>query len=344
MWCLRKTFAPWCPTIKASAYEPIANNITHFSTVEARTTPTREILDGLKSVKNIRDLSEACGGIRPGVIFRSSCPVAAVPEDVQVFKEKLHIQSMIDLRSDYERQHDVPLRNGLLTQSILVKGTRSRSDIKMQVDELSKSRASSEAEGEPCRINLLSFLERDRYYRSMLTRLPYQTSANILFWGLFNQSHAKTLAIREINRAGLPGLYETILDTAGPEIKKALEVVIEAGEEDRPVLFFCKVGKDRTGILASLILICCNATEEEIVSDYARSDGVDQIALGDMEKDKELSELDTAMFSRAPAEAMGQTLRYFQTRYGGMRNYLLSIGVTQEMQDRLARSLAKPAS
>lgn len=40
----------------------------------------------------------------------------------------------IDLRSDYERQHDVPLRNGLLTQSILVKGTRSRSDIKMQVN------------------------------------------------------------------------------------------------------------------------------------------------------------------------------------------------------------------
>ena len=71
---------------------------------------------------------------------------------------------------------------------------------------------------------------------------------------------------------------------------------------------------------------------------------MDQIALGDMEKDKELSELDTAMFSRAPAEAMGQALRYFQTRYGGMRNYLLSIGVTQEMQDRLARSLAKPAS
>ena len=39
----------------------------------------------------------------------------------------------IDLRSDYERQHDVPLRNGLLTQSILVKGTRIRSDVNMQV-------------------------------------------------------------------------------------------------------------------------------------------------------------------------------------------------------------------
>ena len=43
------------------------------------------------------------------------------------------LRMQIDLRSDYERQHDVPLRNGLLTQSILVKGTRSRSDVNMQV-------------------------------------------------------------------------------------------------------------------------------------------------------------------------------------------------------------------
>lgn len=72
-----------------------------------------------------------------------------------------------------------------------------------------------------------------------------------------------------------------------------------------------------------------------------RSDGVDQIALGDMEKDKELSALDTAMFSRAPAEAMQQTLQFFQTKYGGMRNYLHTIGVSKEMQDRLAKSISR---
>lgn len=39
---------------------------------------------------------------------------------------------------------------------------------------------------------------RDRYYKAMLNRLPYQTSANILFWGLFNRSHAKILAIQYV--------------------------------------------------------------------------------------------------------------------------------------------------
>lgn len=71
---------------------------------------------------------------------------------------------------------------------------------------------------------------------------------------------------------------------------------------------------------------------------------MDQIALGDMEKDKELSALDTAMFSRAPAEAMSQTLTFFQRKYGGMKNYLISIGVTKEMQDRLAKCLAPKSS
>ncbi len=55
---------------------------------------------------------------------------------------------------------------------------------------------------------------------------------------------------------------------------------------------------------------------------------------------QELQELDTAMFSRAPPEAMGQTLTYFDSVYGGIRRYLEGIGFTREMQDRLARSLS----
>ena len=39
---------------------------------------------------------------------------------------------------------------------------------------------------------------------------------------------------------------------------------------------------------------------------------MEQIALGDLEKDAELSELDVAMFSRAPVEAMQATLAYLR--------------------------------
>ena len=44
----------------------------------------------------------------------------------------------------------------------------------------------------------------------------------------------------------------------------------DALESKQPCLFFCKLGKDRTGLMAALVLAACGASEEEIVADYAR--------------------------------------------------------------------------
>ena len=43
-----------------------------------------------------------------------------------------------------------------------------------------------------------------------------------------------------------------------------------------------------------------------------RSDGVGEAALGDVAVDKELAELDVAMFSKAPAQAMEDTLAFLR--------------------------------
>ena len=73
-----------------------------------------------------------------------------------------------------------------------------------------------------------------------------------------------------------------------------------------------------------------------------RSDGIGDVGLGGIEKDKELRELDTALFSRAPPEVMQATLAHLEERYGGARGYLDSIGFTRDYQQRLAKSLAPP--
>ena len=44
----------------------------------------------------------------------------------------------------------------------------------------------------------------------------------------------------------------------------------------------------------------------------SRSDGQGAVALGDLEADKELAELDVAMFSKAPAQAMEDTLAFLR--------------------------------
>lgn len=36
------------------------------------------------------------------------------------------------------------------------------------------------------------------------------------------------------------------------------------------MLTYCRLGKDRTGLMTTLVLSTCGASEDEIVSDYAR--------------------------------------------------------------------------
>ena len=49
-----------------------------------------------------------------------------------------------------------------------------------------------------------------------------------------------------------------------------MQVILEAVQRGEPTAFFCKLGKDRTGLISMLVLSCCGATEDEIVSDYVR--------------------------------------------------------------------------
>jgi hypothetical protein len=43
--------------------------------------------------------------------------------------------------------------------------------------------------------------------------------------------------------------------------------------ENLPLVFHCEFGKDRTGVLAALILTCAGVSEDSICSDYAKSEG-----------------------------------------------------------------------
>ena len=48
------------------------------------------------------------------------------------------------------------------------------------------------------------------------------------------------------------------------------QTVTQAAEKGEAVLMYCKVGKDRTGMLGALIAAACEASEEDILTDYHR--------------------------------------------------------------------------
>ncbi|CAL8468506.1 g8046 [Coccomyxa elongata] len=320
-------------------YRPLTSSAAHnFKQVEPYPVPTTRVLGQLKSVLNARDLAEACKSIAPGRVLRAACPISANEEDVLLLREMLQITRLIDLRSDYERRQD---GLGLLVKNAhVIKVGRRKGAATLQGDVGSVYLPKAPRHNDVLTVHYISLLERSRYYSAFIRSLPLGKAAAIIFWALLlNKNRAISIAMQEVNAGGLQGLYKNILATSGHEICTALELLREASEGGDTTLFFCKIGKDRTGLLAALVLHCCGASVDEIVSDYMRSDNVGAVALGGMEKE-ELKGLDVSIFSRSPPEVMLDTIDHVRETYGGLDGYLTSIGFRPEKQRRLAKALA----
>ncbi len=61
--------------------------------------------------------------------------------------------------------------------------------------------------------------------------------------------------------------YRVMTDTSIERIVFILKTVLESLKKGN-VLFFCTAGKDRTGIIAALILKFCGVSDEDIIADY----------------------------------------------------------------------------
>lgn len=54
------------------------------------------------------------------------------------------------------------------------------------------------------------------------------------------------------------------------KMKNIINVIMNA---ESKVLYFCTVGKDRTGVVSALILKCLGFSDEIIIDDYMESKG-----------------------------------------------------------------------
>jgi protein-tyrosine phosphatase len=97
------------------------------------------------------------------------------------------------------------------------------------------------------------------------------------------------------------------------------------------VVFHCAVGKDRSGLVAAVLLALAGAAAEAIADDYAAS----EVSLRAL-RDEVIARAEPALRERllsqwaAPREAILATLEHVERRYGGMEGYLRSTGLTDE--------------
>jgi protein-tyrosine phosphatase len=107
------------------------------------------------------------------------------------------------------------------------------------------------------------------------------------------------------------------LATHQAQIAAIMRAIAEAPEGG--ILFHCHAGRDRTGLIAALLLALVGVPATAITADYALS------------------------FSTV-AETMDATLAYLESAYDGAAAYLLAAGVTADEIDRIRQRLRDESS
>lgn len=113
-----------------------------------------------------------------------------------------------------------------------------------------------------------------------------------------------------------------------------------ASQRDGAVLFHCTAGKDRTGMVAAILLSLAGVTREDIIHNYA----VSAHYLGQMtSQSSQMADMlranpKIAALMGSPPEAMEQFLDALEKSHGGARAYLRSIGLgDDEVRSLLVR-------
>lgn len=134
--------------------------------------------------------------------------------------------------------------------------------------------------------------------------------------------------------------YVQLLELGGPALAAAITAI--ADDQGTPALFHCSAGKDRTGVLAALVLDIAGAGHDAIVADYAMSAvRIDAVfaRLRGAEWFARVAETVPAFVFGAEAATMQNFLDAVSERWGDAAGYLTANGVSTATINRVRRLL-----
>jgi protein-tyrosine phosphatase len=132
-------------------------------------------------------------------------------------------------------------------------------------------------------------------------------------------------------------LYVSLLDESQAPMREVFE---ELAEAEGLRLFNCTAGKDRTGVVAMLLLELAGVEVETILADYAES-AVNMHSLFERQKvalGARGIEAPAFLFESDPLD-LGIALEHLRATYGSAAGYLARCGVARASIDRLTRLL-----
>lgn len=162
------------------------------------------------------------------------------------------------------------------------------------------------------------------------------------------KSPQSSLAARDLvpdkSRVDLVDLYGQLLRGSGEHIVESVRLIIDPDRSS--LLFHCAAGKDRTGVLAAVLLDAVGVVPEAIAHDYALTNERMQRVrdrLDALPSYEGLPPVSTGILSVEPG-VMLRFLENLHAEHGGAAKWLLANGLSGQELDRLRDVLVDPVA
>ncbi|KAF3402905.1 hypothetical protein DPV78_004417 [Talaromyces pinophilus] len=269
--------------------------------------------------------------LREGILFRSARLDDASERDKHRLIDDINLSTIIDLRTNTEHESATRRRQNSLSlgssEDIGIPGTTDRPHL---LDLPGVQR------------HFINLTGR-AFERLLLWRLDWYNFIKVI--GLLASGYRKdairVIATQVMKPRGLIGLGRDTLDSAGTEIRAVFDVLTK--DESYPVLVHCTQGKDRTGLIVMLLLLLAKEAATDIpltaiAADYSKSETELRPELDALMKEITDIGLDEE-YAKTPPGFTEALKEYLDTKYGGTKAYLLSIGCEEANIERIKRRL-----
>jgi hypothetical protein len=237
----------------------------------------------------------------------------------------------------FESIHNIRDLGGLSTSDgrVIRAGMLLRSSA---VDRVSERDARTLAHDMDMRIviDLRSAGEVDRTGRGLLSQfIPAYVNLPIL-----STPRIRANVLPDTTLPSLTLHYLAYLEHSHRQISMAVRILSDHAH--LPALFHCAVGKDRTGVLAAVLLDALGVRHEEISADYALSREHMPLVIASLQADSRsraaIARVPSFVLDADPA-TMEELLIYLRTHFGGGSGWLRAHGVARGDIDNLKKAL-----
>ena len=142
-------------------------------------------------------------------------------------------------------------------------------------------------------------------------------------------------AARAERAVSVRAIYLPFVELAGREAVKAFGALAES--IDSPVVFHCNQGRNRTGVMAALLLDALGVDDESIVADWAL---IDPDIAGMNETAEHAARVARAV--AAGSEGVRGLLDHLRSEYGSADEYLETQGLAPSAMQRIRERLIMP--